>query len=102
MHIRKGMLVRVISGNDRGKEGRVLRVYPKTGRVIVEGVNFIKRATRPTQTNPGGGFIEKEAAVNASNVMLLVGGQTTRIGHKKLEDGSKVRIATKTGEEIES
>ncbi|MFH1851641.1 MAG: 50S ribosomal protein L24 [Candidatus Neomarinimicrobiota bacterium] len=102
MHIRKGMLVRVISGNDRGKEGRVLRVYPKTGRVIVEGVNFIKRATRPTQTNPGGGFIEKEAAVNASNVMLLVGGQTTRIGYKKLEDGSKVRIATKTGEEIES
>ncbi len=102
MHIKKGMTVRVISGNDRGKQGKVLRVIPKTNRVIVEGVNFVKRATRPTQTNPGGGFVEKEAAINASNLMVVVGGQTTRIGYKKLEDGSKVRIATKTGEELES
>ena len=102
MHIKKGMTVRLISGNDRGKQGKVLRVFPKTNRVIVQGANFVKRATRPTQANPSGGFVEKEAPVNASNVMVVVGGETSRIGYKKLEDGTKVRIAIKTGEEIES
>ncbi len=102
MNIKKGMTVRVISGNDRGKQGKVLRVFPKKNRVIVEGVNFVKRATRPTQTNPSGGFVEKEASINVSNVMVVVGGKTSRIGYKMLDDGTKVRIATKTGEEIES
>ncbi len=102
MNVKKGMTVRVITGNDRGKQGKVLRVFPGQNRIIIEGVNFVKRATRPTQTNPSGGFVEKEAPINASNVMVVVGGQTSRIGYKKLEDGTKVRIATKTGEEIES
>lgn len=102
MHLKKGMTVRLISGNDRGKQGKILHVFPKTNRVIVQGVNFVKRATRPTQTNPSGGFVEKEASINASNVMIVVGGNTSRIGFKKLEDGTKVRIAKSTGEEIES
>ena len=102
MHVKKGMTVRVISGDDRGKQGKILFVFPKTNRVIVQGINFVKKATRPTQSNPGGGFVEKEAALNASNVMVVVGGQTSRIGYKKLEDGSKVRIASKTGEEIDT
>jgi len=102
MHVKKGMTVKVMSGEDRGKQGKILRVFPKTNRVIVQGVNFVKRATRPTQTNPSGGFVEKEAPLNASNVMIIVGGQTSRIGYKRLEDGTKVRIATRTGEEIES
>jgi large subunit ribosomal protein L24 len=101
MHIKKGMTVRVISGNHKGQEGKVLRVFPKQNRVIVEGVNFVKRATRPSQQNPGGGFVEKEAPIHVSNVMVVVGGQTTRIGYRKLEDGTKVRIAKKTGGEIE-
>ncbi len=102
MHVKKGMMVRVISGNDRGKQGKILHVFPKTDRVIVQGINFVKKATRPTQSNPGGGFIEKEASLSASNVMAVIGGQTSRIGYKKLDDGTKVRIASKTGEEIES
>jgi len=95
------MTVRVINGNHKGMEGKVLRVFPKKQRLIVEGVNFIKRATRPSQENPAGGFIEKEAPIHVSNVMVVVGGKAIRIGHKILEDGTKVRISKKTGEEIE-
>ncbi len=101
MHVKKGMTVRVIRGNHKGMEGKVLRVFPKKQRVIVEGVNFIKRATRPSQENPAGGFIEKEAPIHISNVMVVVGGEAIRIGHKILADGTKVRISKKTGEEIE-
>ena len=102
MNIKKDMTVRVISGNHRGKEGKVLHVFPKKNRIIVEGVNFIKRHTRPSQDNPQGGIVEREAAMHVSNVMLVQGGKTTRIGYKKLDDGSKVRIANRTGEEIGS
>lgn len=102
MFLKKGMTVKVISGNNKGSQGKVLFVFPKTNRVIVEGVNFIKRATRPSQQNPTGGFVEKEAPIHVSNVMVIHGGSPTRIGYKKLEDGSKVRIAKRTGEEIES
>lgn len=102
MHLHKGMLVRVISGNHRGEEGRILRVFPATNRVIVEGVNFIKRHSKPTQQNPGGGIVEKEAPLHASNVMVVQRGQTTRIGHRFLADGTKVRIAVKSGDEISS
>jgi len=95
MHIKKGMLVRVISGNYRGQQGKVLRVFPKQQRVIVEGINFIKRATRPSQENPGGGFVEKEAPIHISNVMAVYKNEATRVGYKFLEDGRKVRIAKK-------
>ncbi|MDP6338873.1 MAG: 50S ribosomal protein L24 [Candidatus Marinimicrobia bacterium] len=100
MKIKKGMTVKVISGNHRGSEGKVLHVFPNKERVIVEGINFIKRHTRPSQENPQGGIIEREGALHISNVMVIHGGGTTRIGYKKLDDGSKVRIAVKTGEEI--
>ncbi len=100
MNVKKGMTVRVISGNHKGEEGKVLFVFPKKDRILVEGVNFIKRHTRPSQDNPQGGIVEKEAPVHVSNVMVLHGGSPTRIGYKRLEDGSKVRIAKKTGEEL--
>jgi large subunit ribosomal protein L24 len=102
MNIKAGMTVRVISGNNRGKEGKVLHALPKKNRIVVEGVNFIKKHTRPSQENPQGGIIEREAAMHVSNVMLIHGGKTTRIGFKKLDDGSKVRVANRTGEEIGS
>ena len=101
MRIRKGMKVRVIRGNQKGSEGKILFVFPKENKAIVEGVNFIKRAVRPTQDNPSGGYTEKEAPIHLSNLMLVQKGQATRIGFKVLEDGSKVRIGKKTGEEIE-
>jgi len=102
MHIKKGMTVMIISGNHKGLEGKVLNVFPSKQRVIVEGVNFIKKATRPTQENPSGGMVEREAAIHVSNIMVMHGGKPTRIGYKKLEDGSKVRISIKTNEEIEA
>ncbi len=100
MHIKAGMTVRVIRGNHRGEEGKVLHVFPKKERVIIEGVNLIKRHTRPSQENPQGGIVEKEAALHVSNLMVVHGGKPTRVGYKKLDDGSKVRVAVKTGEEI--
>jgi len=100
MRIRKGMKVRVIKGNHKGSEGKILFVFPKDNKAIVEGVNFIKRAVRPTQNNPSGGYTEKEAPIHLSNLMLVQKGQITRIGFKVLDDGSKVRIGKKTGEEV--
>jgi large subunit ribosomal protein L24 len=102
MHIRKGDEVLIIAGNDRGKSGRVLKVFPKKNRVIVEGINFIKRHTRPTQNNPQGGIVEKEAPIHVSNVKLIHNGEPTRIGYRYLDDGTKVRVAKATGEVIES
>ena len=100
MKIKKGMTVRVISGNNKGKEGKVLKVFPKENRAIIEGVNLIKRATRPTQENPSGGFIEKEGSLHISNIILVHNGEMSGIGYKFLDDGSKVRISKKTGNEI--
>ena len=102
MRIKKEMIVRVISGNHKGMEGKVLRVFPDKNRVIIEGVNLIKKTTRPSQNNPSGGMVEKEATIHISNVMLLHGGQPTRIGYKILEDGSKVRFSKINSEEIGS
>ena len=101
MHLRKGMLVRVIKGNHKGSEGKLLFVFPKENRAIVEGVNMVKHSDRPTQENPSGGYSEKEAPINLSNLMLVQKGEITRIGYKILDDGSKVRISLKTGQEIE-
>ena len=101
MHVTKGMTVKIISGNHKGMEGKALHVFPGKDRVIIEGINFMKKATRPTQENPSGGLVEKEASIHISNVMVVQGGQATRIGYKKLEDGSKVRVSIKTNEEIE-
>jgi large subunit ribosomal protein L24 len=96
--IRRNDSVQVMTGKDRGKKGRVLRVIADKNRLIVEGVNFVKRHTRP---NPGrgvkGGILEKEAPLHASNVQLVCPecSAPTRIGHKVLEDGRKVRICRK-------
>ena len=101
MIIKKDMIVKVISGANKGQQGKVLFVNPKKNRLIVEGVNFIKKATRPTQDNQKGGIIEKEASIDISNVMVLQNNKVSRIGYKILEDGSKVRIFKKTNEETE-
>ena len=94
------MLVKVVSGNHKGMEGKILNVFPKKNRVIVEGVNFRKRASRPTQENPSGGFVEREAPIHVSNLMVLHNSKTVRVGWKTLKDGSKVRIAKKIKEEL--
>ena len=96
--VRKNDEVEVIAGRDRGKRGRVLRVLPEKGRVVVEGVNVIKRHTRPNpQKQVKGGIVEREASLHASNVQLVCPecGAQTRIGHKMLGDGRKVRICRK-------
>ena len=96
--IRKNDNVLVTTGKDRGKKGRVIRVVPEKNRLIVEGVNLIKRHTRPNPAkNIKGGVVQREAALHASNVQLVCPecGAQTRIGHKVLEDGRKVRICRK-------
>jgi len=99
--IKKGMQVRVISGAHKGSEGKVLFVSPKKHRVVVEGVNFIKKSTRPSQENQSGGIVEKEAPMHVSNVMVLQSGKISRLGYKVLENGSKIRVLKKTNEESE-
>ncbi|MFT9850368.1 50S ribosomal protein L24 [Aneurinibacillus sp. REN35] len=102
MHVKSGDNVVVISGKDKGKKGRVLAAYPKTGRVLVEGVNMVKKHTRPNANNPQGGIVTQEAAIHASNVMIAdpKTGEPTRIG-SKIVDGKKVRIAKKSGEALD-
>jgi large subunit ribosomal protein L24 len=101
MKIKKNDTVQVISGTDKGKTGRVIKVYPDRERVVVEGINNVKRHMRPTQDNPQGGIMEKEASIHVSNVMLMVGGKATRVGYKILEDGKKVRYSKKTGDIVD-
>jgi large subunit ribosomal protein L24 len=102
MRIRKNDMVRVISGNDKGKEGKILKVFPGSNRVIVEKVNLIKRHTRASKDVPQGGIIEKEGPINASNVMLICPNTSkpTRIGKDILSDGSRARVSKRSGEMI--
>ncbi|MCJ7508038.1 MAG: 50S ribosomal protein L24 [candidate division Zixibacteria bacterium] len=107
MRIRKGDTVVVIAGDDKGKSGKVLKLFPADNKAIVEGVNFIKRHTRPSKTNPKGGILEKEGPINLSNLMVFCGkcSSTTKVGFKVLGEGgkgkrSKVRICRKCGEVI--
>ena len=100
MKIKKGDTVQIITGNDAGKTGRVIKVFLDKDRVVVEGVNMVKKHARPTQDNPQGGIIEKEATIHISNVMLVASGKPTRVGYKTLEDGRKVKYAKTTGEII--
>ena len=100
MKIKKGDTVQVITGNDAGKTGRVIKVFIDRDRIVVEGVNIVKKHARPTQDAPQGGIIEKEATIHVSNVMMVVGGKPTRVGYKTLEDGRKVKYAKTTGEII--
>ena len=96
--IKKDDMVVVIAGKDKDKTGKVLSV--KDGKVIVEGVNVVKKHTKPNQMNQNGGIVEKEAAIDASNVMLFVDGKATRVGFE-VKDGKKVRVAKATGKVIE-
>ena len=100
MKIKKGDTVQVTTGNDAGKTGRVIKVYLDKDRVVVEGVNIVKKHARPTQDNPQGGIIEKEATIHISNIMMVAGGKPTRVGYKTLKDGRKAKFAKKTGEVI--
>ncbi len=100
MKIKKGDTVQIITGNDVGKSGRVIKVFPIKEKIIVEGLNMVKKHARPTQENPQGGIMEKEAAVHISNVMILSGGKPTRVGYKILDDGKKVKFSKKSGEVI--
>lgn len=99
MHVKKGDKVVVISGKDKGKQGVILEAYPKKDRVLVEGINIVKKHSKPSQINPQGGIISREAAIHVSNVMPLdpKTGTPTRVGYK-VEDGKKVRVAIKSGE----
>ncbi len=105
MYIRKNDTVVVITGNNKGKEGKVLKVFPKKERIIVEGVNIVKKHTRPSQANPQGGIIQKEASIHVSNVMLKCPktGKPTRVGFSRTIDASTgrkkvMRISKKSGE----
>ena len=96
--IKKDDMVIVIAGKDKDKTGKVLSV--KDGKVIVEGVNVVKKHTKPNQMNQNGGIVEKEAAIDVSNVTLLVDGKATRVGFE-VKDGKKVRVAKATGKVID-
>ncbi len=103
VHVKKDDMVKIIAGKERGKTGKVLRVFPAKGRVVVENLNVVKRHTRPNQLNPEGGIVEKEAAISMSNVMLVCGScnEATRTGIKTLEDGSKTRYCKKCNASVD-
>jgi len=103
MHVKSSDMVMIIAGKDKGKSGKVLRVLPDKGRVLVENLNVVKRHTKPTRTNAEGGIIEKEMPLDASNVMLLCGAcnKPVRTGLRVLEDGSKVRFCKKCNEIVD-
>jgi large subunit ribosomal protein L24 len=98
--IKKGDTVRVIAGKEKGREGKILGFSNKGDRVLVEGLNIVKRHSKPTNTNPKGGIVEKEAGIHVSNVMPLTpGGEPTRVQFRT-EDGQKVRYSTKHDETL--
>ena len=101
--IRKDDEVIVLTGRDKGKRGAVLRVVTRTDRVLVEGVNVTKRHVKPTQADPQGGIVEREAPIHISNVALIdpESDRPTRARYKTLEDGRKVRVAARSGEVID-
>ena len=101
-HIKKGDLVKVLAGEDRSKEGRVLEVDREKNRAIVEGLNINKKHSKPTTANPQGGIVEKEGPIHISNLMLIdpKGGKPTRVGRKMEKGGKLVRISKRTGEVI--
>jgi len=100
MKLKKGDPVVVLSGKDKGKEGTVLRVLPKEGKVIVEGVNIAKKHQRPVRATMQAGIIDKDMPIDASNVAYVHKGKATRLGYRFDDDGKKVRVARRTGEVI--
>ena len=102
LHIKKGDTVYVNAGDDKGKTGRVLKVLISKNRAVVEGVNVVTKATKPNAKNPQGGLVKMEAPIHVSNLQLIdpKDGKQTRVGVAVKEDGKKVRISKKSGEEI--
>jgi large subunit ribosomal protein L24 len=98
VRLRKGDRVVVLKGKDRGKEGLVMRVLPKEGKVIVEGVNIVRKHQKQTRATMQAGIIEKDMPIDASNVALVSQGKPSRIGYRIERDGTKVRVAVRTGE----
>ncbi len=104
MNVKKDDTVLIICGNDKGRRGRVLRVLPEKDRVIVEGVRMMKKHTKPTQRDPQGGIVEREASMHISNVMVVdpKTDAPTRVRRRTLDDGRSVRVAARSGEMIDS
>jgi len=104
VRVRKGDMVLVIAGKDKGAKGKVIQAYPDTGRVLVEGVNRIKKHTRVSRTQRGaqsGGIVTQEAAIDVSNVMVVdSSGRPTRVGHRTDDEGRRVRVSRRTGKDI--
>lgn len=102
MHVKKGDKVMVISGKDKGKTGNILASFPKQSRVLVEGINIVKKHAKPSQENPQGGILSQEAPIHVSNVMPIdpKSGKPTRVGYT-VENGKKVRVAKKSGEVLD-
>lgn len=103
MQIRKNDSVMVVAGRERGKTGKVLRVLPDKGALIIERMNLVKRHSKPRGPQQPGGIVEKEASIHASNIMIMCGkcNAPVRIGHKQLGDGKKIRICRRCGEALD-
>lgn len=100
LHIKVGDTVKVLSGASVGKEGKILTIDRRKMRATVEGVNVIKRHTKPSATNPQGGIVEREAGIHISNLMLVFNDVATKVGRRMNDQGKLVRFSKKTGEEI--
>ena len=101
MKIRKGDMVKIISGNDKGKTGQIIKVFPNKDRILVEGVNIVKKHSRPSQENPQGAILEKELSIHVSNAMYLNGNNPTKIGIKRVKGGNKTRFSKLTNKDID-
>ncbi|WP_457610106.1 50S ribosomal protein L24 [Lutibacter sp.] len=99
LKIKSGDTVRVMAGDHKGEEGKVVEIFRNKNRAIVEGVNLISKHTKPSAQNPQGGIVKKEASIHISNLMLLEGGEVTKVSYR-VEDGKKVRISKKTDKAI--
>jgi large subunit ribosomal protein L24 len=102
LHIRKGDMVRVLSGDGKGKEGRVLKVLVSKQKALVEEINLVAKHNKPSQANPNGGIVRQEAPIHISNLMVIdpKSGQASRVGRSRDENGRWVRIAKKSGQEL--
>ena len=101
LHIKVGDTVKVLSGEEKGKEGKVLVIDRDKNRAIVEGINIVKKHVKPSSANPQGGIEEAEAGVHTSNLMVVVNGKASRVGRKLNDDNKRVRYSKKTGEVID-
>lgn len=102
LHIKVGDTVKILSGESRGQEGKILSIDKKKDRAIVEGINMIKKHSKPSASNPEGGIVEKEGTLHISNLMVVNKGVASRIGRKENKEGKLVRYSKKSGEEIKS